>query len=195
MPRIKNIDEQLNKMNEELDLVDNQKEEKVEEEKKETKKRKRTVKKELNKKEENTNTEEAINEDDINEDDIDEEEIEDEENVVLDEEGDPERELFEGGPKISQINKWKEEYGEVFATSIDLEMFIWRPLTRKDYKELITNGGSLYDREERYCAKCVLWPDNYDFKDEHIKAGLPTSLAEQILLKSGFQPDYTPIQL
>ena len=193
MPMIKSIDEQLNKMNEELDLLENNEEDTNKEEvKKESKKRKRIVKKELNKQEEKNNIKEEIED---TEEDIDEEKIEDEENVILDEEGDPERELFEGGPKISQINKWKEEYGEVFATSIDLEMFIWRPLTRKDYKELITNGGSLYDREERYCSKCVLWPENYDFKDEHIKAGLPTSLAEQILLKSGFQPDYTPIQL
>ena len=149
MPMIKSIDEQLNKMNEELDLLENNEEDTNKEEiKKESKKRKRTVKKELNKQEEKNNIKEDIEDT--------EEEIEDEENVILDEEGDPERELFEGGPKISQINKWKEEYGEVFATSIDLEMFIWRPLTRKDYKELITNGGSLSDREERYCSKCIL---------------------------------------
>lgn len=189
MSKLTNIDEQLKRMEEELNLQETVTEDtpEVTEEPvvEEKPKKKKTVSRK--KKSVKTNSEDNTEESGNNE--------ENDDYVILDEEGDPDRELFEGGPLVSDINKWKEEFGEVFATSIDMEMFLWRPLRRKDYKEIIETGGSIYDKEERYCAKCILWPENYDFKSESIKAGLPTVLAEQILIKSGFQPDYTPIQL
>lgn len=104
---------------------------------------------------------------------------------------DPEEEVFEGGPKNSQIEAWKGRFGDVYATEFDDEVFIWRTLSRLEYKEIIKikNADPMY-REERICEKCVLWPEQYDHRVMGLgKAGIPSLIAEQVMDKSGFLPN------
>lgn len=106
--------------------------------------------------------------------------------------------LFEGGPTIAQVEEWKRLYGAIYMTEFDDgEVFIWRPLNRKEFKEIMKIDGadSLY-REERVCEKCIIWPENYDFMSMSLgKAGVPTMISEQIMEKSGFAAKTGPVQL
>lgn len=104
---------------------------------------------------------------------------------------DLQEELFPGGPTHETVERWKATFGDVYITEFDEDVFIWRTLSRTEYKEVlrIKNADAMY-REERICEKCVLWPEGYN----HIvmsngKAGIPTLIAEQIMDRSGFLPN------
>ena len=98
--------------------------------------------------------------------------------------------LFDEGPTLNQVERWKSQFGGIYMTEVsDDQVFIWRTITRKEYKDLLKakNADALY-REERMCEKCVLWPEDYNFLAMSSgAAGIPSLLAEQIMIKSGFQ--------
>jgi len=101
-----------------------------------------------------------------------------------------EEEIFPDGPTGRQVEEWKSRFGEIYSTTFDNEVFIWRTINRIEYKETLKIKGAdhLY-REERMCSRCVLWPIQYD----HVlmasgKAGIPSVLADHIMEKSGFAP-------
>lgn len=98
--------------------------------------------------------------------------------------------VFPGGPTYEMLERWKSQYnGEIYLTEFDDDvMFIWRPLRRKEYKDItnIKNADQFY-KEERVCEKCVLFPERYGHMDmTHGKAGIPSLLYELIFEKSGF---------
>jgi hypothetical protein len=85
--------------------------------------------------------------------------------------------------------KWKEKYWNLYYTEIDGEEFLFRELSRLEYR----TGIRLYEDdssslEEYICRTCVLEPEDYDYEDCP-SAGLPTSLSTQILYESGFLED------
>jgi hypothetical protein len=105
--------------------------------------------------------------------------------------------VFEGGPSQAKIDEFKSRFGQIYLTEFDDEVFIWRTLTRKEFKEIMkTDGADALYREERICEKCVLWPEKYDFMAMTTgKAGTPTLLSEQIMDRSGFTAKTGPIML
>jgi hypothetical protein len=124
-----------------------------------------------------------------------EEDYEQDDNIEYPDDLEPGSQLFPDGPTIEEINQWKAEYGEVYLTTINDDVFIWRPLARKELKEVHASASGVHQREETYCKMCNLWPADYDFADQNEKAGIPSVLSEQILLKSGFQATHAPIAL
>jgi hypothetical protein len=98
--------------------------------------------------------------------------------------------LFPNGPSVAQVEEWKSQYSdEVYLTEFEDDVFLWRPITRKEYKQVmkIQNADSFY-KEERICEAVVLHPANYNFMAMTAgKAGIPTLLAELVMEKSGFQ--------
>ena len=101
-----------------------------------------------------------------------------------------EKVLFPGGPSLDQVEAWRSQYKDIYLTEFDdMEVFIWRPLIRKEYKDVmkIQNADNHY-KEERICERVVLWPQNYGFMAmTQGKAGVPTLIAELVMEKSGFQ--------
>ena len=99
------------------------------------------------------------------------------------------RQIFPGGPKQSEINEWKAEYKDkVYMSEFEDQAFIWRPLTRFEYKSILKlqNADALF-REERICETCILWPADYNYDTmADGEAGIPSLLAEQIMDASGF---------
>lgn len=100
------------------------------------------------------------------------------------------QEVFPGGPTYNDVEKWKSMYNnEVYLTEFDDEnVFVWRPIKRKEYKDIakLQNADNFY-KEERICEKSILFPANYGFMNMSAgKAGIPTLLSELILEKSGF---------
>lgn len=110
--------------------------------------------------------------------------------------------LFPGGPMVSEVNSWKKQFevdGHAIMMSDDIggETFIWRTLSRTEYREIMNlpNTDPL-QREEIICEICVLFPYNYKFDTmASRKAGIPAVLAEQILHESGFKKPSPPIRL
>lgn len=104
--------------------------------------------------------------------------------------GDGKELLFPGGPALDKVEEWKSLHqDQVYLTEFEEEVFLWRPIKRKEYKEImkVQNADSYY-KEERICEKVVLYPEQYNFMVMTAgKAGIPTLLAELIMEKSGFK--------
>lgn len=84
--------------------------------------------------------------------------------------------------------QWKDKYWSLYYVEIEGYEFLFRELSRSEYKK----GVRLYDDdteelEEYICRLCILEPEGFDF--ENCIAGIPTSLANMILFESGFTED------
>ena len=99
--------------------------------------------------------------------------------------------LFPNGPSVAKVEEWKSLYnGEVYLTEFEEEIFLWRPMSRQEYKKImkVPNADNFY-KEERICETVILFPERYNFQDMSSgKAGIPTLLSEYVMAKSGFQP-------
>lgn len=87
-----------------------------------------------------------------------------------------------------QIRKWKEAYQGVYITEVSDVVFIWRGLTRAEYRKALELYDDDYERAEFVCETCVLDPADVSYSNE-IYAGIPETLAENILRESGFDSD------
>lgn len=106
--------------------------------------------------------------------------------------------LFPGGPSINMLEEWKSQYNdEVYLTEFDEDVFLWRPIKRKEYKDTMkVQGADSFYKEEKICETVVLWPQNYNFMEMRSgKAGIPTVLAEYVMEKSGFQTKTGAVRL
>lgn len=107
--------------------------------------------------------------------------------------------IWMGGPTAGQIKAWKEQYGDVYVTSITYDRHIaWRTLNRLEYKNLfkkmeqLVQAGQLSQseanmwNEEAIAETCILFPA-YD-RQSLISdmAGLPSLIAQEVLEASGF---------
>lgn len=102
--------------------------------------------------------------------------------------------LFPGGPGKIQVQSWKKEWEgyDIFVTEILNEMFVFRTLNRFEYKQLIAlQNLDALQREEVICQTVTLWPSGYEWKTMATdKAGIPSTLSNIIMEKSGFTKDY-----
>lgn len=108
---------------------------------------------------------------------------------------DPEtREQF----SLDTLRNWKAMFGKIYASRItdDPVIYIWRPLLILEYKQMVgtssEQGTVKWDdqflREEAILKKCLLYPKpTYDFLTKR-RAGVGSTLTEQILFQSGFVP-------
>ena len=89
------------------------------------------------------------------------------------------------GIDIGQILlRLQQEYSSLYTYQFDDQVFIYRPVGRKEYKQLyLSDEWDNVTKEEILCQMCVLFPENYDFENCD-EAGLPTALAEQIIKNS-----------
>lgn len=80
--------------------------------------------------------------------------------------------------------QFAEENGQVFMEKVCEEVFIFKPLGRKDFRQLLDlDTIDDCDKEEVVCETCTLYPKNYDFENCE-QAGLPTELCKLILERS-----------
>lgn len=111
---------------------------------------------------------------------------------------DGEQEITPGGPTFDQVEEWKSKYqGNVFLTEIEGKVYVWRPIRRIEYKNIMKNqNADRYYNEERICDTCILFPQNYRSSAmANGLAGVPTMISELILEKSGFNPTINAVQL
>lgn len=112
----------------------------------------------------------------------------------------PDEELiWPGGPNAGMIKAWKQEYGDVYVTSLTYDKHVaWRTLSRLEYKSLVRKMEQLMEagqlssaeanlwNEEAIAEICCLWPA-YDKQTISADlAGLPSLIAQEVLEASGF---------
>lgn len=99
-------------------------------------------------------------------------------------------EIFPFGPTYDMVSDWKARYdGEIYMSDFADQIFIWRPIRRKEYREIQRVEGSVdeYYMEESICRTCVLYPEDYAMhKITFGKAGIPSTLSQMIMERSGF---------
>lgn len=75
------------------------------------------------------------------------------------------------------------EYGNICFAQYNNDIYIYKLLNRKAYKNLITNPNlTQIEKEDEVCKECILWPR--DFNPDEYDAGMPTYLYEQIMENS-----------
>ena len=78
----------------------------------------------------------------------------------------------------------RKDYKTLYTYQFENEVFIYRPIGRKEYKDVFLNDRiDDATKEEAICEICVLYPQDYDFADCD-EAGLPTALASEIIKNS-----------
>lgn len=102
--------------------------------------------------------------------------------------------LFPGGPTKSQVDSWKNKYkgAGVYIVDVCDNLFVIRTLNRFEYKQIIRQPQlDASQREEVICETTVLFPENYTWKEMAKKdAGIPSTLSQIIMQKSGFTDEY-----
>ena len=82
----------------------------------------------------------------------------------------------------------QDEHGIIFMEQIEGELFIYKPIGRRDWSDVCSNAElNDYEKEEVICTLCTLYPKNYDF--ENCVAGIPTSLYKKIIDNSSLKLD------
>lgn len=99
-------------------------------------------------------------------------------------------EIFPFGPTYDQLEDWKARFdNDIYMSDFNNEIFIWRPIRRKEYRDIQRVEGvkDEYYMEEAMCRTCILFPEDYAMhKITFGKAGVPTTLSQLIMERSGF---------
>jgi len=108
-------------------------------------------------------------------------------------------EIWPGGPTAAMIINWKEQYGDVYVTSITYDSHIvWRVLNRLEYKNIVKKMEALIQdgamssaeanmwNEEAIAETCVLYPEISLQNLTGAMAGVPSLIAQEVLEASGF---------
>jgi hypothetical protein len=88
----------------------------------------------------------------------------------------------------SLLNYYKDYYSGhkiIYVRYLDID-FIFRTITRKEYKYLLQSCTSDYDLEDKICNTACVYPDDYEFELCGF-AGLNEYVADKILQLSGFK--------
>lgn len=100
----------------------------------------------------------------------------------------------EGTLNKAELEKWKAEHGALYRTEYFGEGFVWRPLKRKEFVEVMnmTNEDNpeelFYERQEVIVRKTVLSPAPERVAELiEQRGGLASGLSDEIMEKSGFQ--------
>jgi hypothetical protein len=130
---------------------------------------------------------------------FEDENIEDEEPVNRVEDLPDDQEIWEDGPTAGMVKQWKDQFGDVYVTSITFDKHIaWRVLTRIEYKNIVKKmeqmiqAGTLSSaeanmwNEEAIADLCILYPQLDKSEMNGIMAGVPSLIAQEVLEASGF---------
>lgn len=81
-----------------------------------------------------------------------------------------------------------QKYDAVFFSEIESQLFAYRPLGRKEYKDILQNEnlGDL-DKQDAIVKTSLIYPTNFDLDD--CPAGIPNKLCEDIVEKSCLDPE------
>jgi hypothetical protein len=89
-----------------------------------------------------------------------------------------------------QVAIWQKEYGSIYTTEINEVFFIFRELTRGEWKQIEETYEEDDERKEQVCKVAVLYPIIEDYSIS-LFAGVPELLAMSICTESCLTEDTT----
>jgi len=103
------------------------------------------------------------------------------------------------GPTQEQIDEWKAKFGDIFlATFSGEEKYVYRPLRRFEYKQIIQLGQGQENKtfaEEKIAQMCIIWPTIEPSKIATLKAGTISTIVDLIMSASNFGIAEEPVKL
>jgi hypothetical protein len=96
--------------------------------------------------------------------------------------------LYEKDPKLKdKVEELKNKYKDVYVYFFDDEEFyIYRPLTRFEYKDITSKTDKQDEITEMIVLKATLYPELTEERLDGLKAGIVPTLLELILNASNF---------
>lgn len=91
---------------------------------------------------------------------------------------------------IEMLLEWKQQYEAIFQMTIQEQTFIFHPLGREEYKQIVMMDLELGEFQEAICFNSMIHPEDYDFTKG--MAGVAEVLSEVILEASGLQVGQAP---
>ena len=86
------------------------------------------------------------------------------------------------------IEETFQKFNAVFFSEVDGQIYAYRPLGRKEYKDILTNENlSDWDKQDAICKTALVYPPGLDLDD--CPAGLPEILCDDIVAKSCLDPE------
>ena len=86
---------------------------------------------------------------------------------------------------IELIEQLKEKHRTVYWIHLDGDIYIYKPLGRRDYKELSENENiTTMDKEDEVIVKCLLYPSPKEVDIDDLPAGIVTRLFTTIMENS-----------
>lgn len=81
-----------------------------------------------------------------------------------------------------------QKYDAVFFSEIDGQLFAYRPLGRKEYKDIVTNDNlDEWSKQDAICEAALIYPTDFDL--DNCIAGIPDQLCNDIISKSCLDPE------
>jgi hypothetical protein len=96
---------------------------------------------------------------------------------------------IKGAPTPDVIENWKKLFGDVYILPLDLkEMYIWRPLRKLEYENIVNSEIAKNDSSfrEAVVLRSVLWPKLLPEQVAATRAGLMDTLFQVIMQGSYF---------
>ena len=86
------------------------------------------------------------------------------------------------------IEETYQKYFAVFFSEIDGQLYSYRPIGRKEYKDIVTNDSlSDLDKQDAIVKTAVIYPPDLDL--DECPAGVPDQLCNDIIEKSCLDPE------
>ena len=86
------------------------------------------------------------------------------------------------------IEETYQKYYAVFFSEIDGQLYSYRPLGRKEYKDIVTNENlNEFDKQDAIVKTAIIYP--VDFDPDNCPAGIPDQLCNDIVEKSCLDPE------
>lgn len=86
------------------------------------------------------------------------------------------------------IEETFQKYTAVFFSEIDGQLYAYRPLGRKEYKDILTNENlNDWDKQDAIVKTAMVYPVDFDLDD--CPAGIPDKLCNDIVEKSCLDPE------
>lgn len=102
------------------------------------------------------------------------------------------------GPSQEEINEWKNKFGEIYSAKFEQDQYIYRPIRRFEYKQVLQLGQDPNNRafvEEKVSQMCVIWPKIEATEMSKLKAGTISTLVDLIMAASNFGITEEPVKL
>lgn len=91
---------------------------------------------------------------------------------------------------INRILEWKQTFGDIYQMAILEQHFIFRPIGREEYKQLILMDLNVGEFQEALCFQSIIYPEDYDYSKG--AAGIAEIMSDVILDASGLHEGQAP---